>query len=168
MNCSLSTLDSLVGKVIENIQQTAFIVMVSPTKYSSMTADLFRKRINATTKSHDTEKEKKHFFTCFIWLANPKHIKLCIKLCIKVIKHRTTLRQLQIHCVQLYSVHIFILFSFFFLCSFHSLFWFLQECVLSGEILESSHLDWLICRIFRVVKPGVLTSLLSASVETEG
>lgn len=52
-----------------------------------------------------------------------------------MIKHKNTLIQLQIHSEQLYSVHIFILFSFF-LCSFHSLFWFLQECVLSCEILD--------------------------------
>lgn len=89
--------DSLVSKVIKNIQKTVFIVMMSPTKYSSMTVDFFRKQINSTTKSHDTEKEKVLFYL-FLWLPNAN----CIKLCIKGIKHRTTLTQLQIHSFTLY------------------------------------------------------------------
>lgn len=39
--------------------------MMSPTKYSSMTVDFFRKQINSTTKSHDTEKEKSSFLPAF-------------------------------------------------------------------------------------------------------
>lgn len=53
---------SLVSKVIENIQHRLFIVMMPPTKYPIMTADLFRKQIKATAKSHDIEKEKNSFF----------------------------------------------------------------------------------------------------------
>lgn len=53
-----------------------------------------------------------------------------------MIKHRTTLTQLQIHSEQPNSIHfIYILLPFFFY-SFHSFFWLLRECVLSYEILD--------------------------------
>lgn len=41
------------------------MVMMSPTKYSIMTAEFFRKQINAAAKYHDTEKEKSPFLLAF-------------------------------------------------------------------------------------------------------